>query len=228
MSDEPWNQTKRRREDGQVRREEYEDNERIQRNETSHSTFQKADAQTLQSRRMVISSSTRKSRNEEFVRHMQSLNKSYYNWFKSHSNESKSLKESASDYLNHLSTLQERYMRTYGEVLTFGSGDCGQLAHGDAEESDLLVKYPRIVYSLRDKKVCGIACGGLHNAVYTETGQVYTWGCNDDGSLGRLGEEFAPILVDGLQDVIVTSVACGDGQTLALTTTGVSLFYFEL
>jgi alpha-tubulin suppressor-like RCC1 family protein len=37
----------------------------------------------------------------------------------------------------------------------------------------------------RDKKVCGIACGGIHNAVYTESGQVYTWGCSDDGSLGR-------------------------------------------
>ena len=42
-----------------------------------------------------------------------------------------------------------------------------------------------VVLSLRDKKVVGIACGGLHNAVYTETGQVYTWGCNDDWSLGR-------------------------------------------
>lgn len=43
-----------------------------------------------------------------------------------------------------------------------------------------------IVICLSDKKVCGIACGGLHNAVFTETGQVYTWGCGDDGSLGRL------------------------------------------
>ena len=40
-------------------------------------------------------------------------------------------------------------------------------------------------YWYRDKKVCGIACGGIHNAAYTESGQVYTWGCSDDGSLGR-------------------------------------------
>ena len=44
--------------------------------------------------------------------------------------------------------------------------------------------------------MCGISCGGIHNAVYTESGQVYTWGCSDDGSLGRVGEESVPILVD--------------------------------
>ncbi len=48
----------------------------------------------------------------------------------------------------------------------------------------------------RNKKVCGIACGGIHNVVYTESGQVYTWGCNDDGSLGRAGEESMPLLVE--------------------------------
>ena len=75
---------------------------------------------------------------------------------------------------------------------------------------------------VRDKKVYGIACGGIHNAVYTTTGQVYTWGCADDGALGRfvavksvllyihtyihmqvfhyffhhrVGEEFSPMLV---------------------------------
>ena len=95
-----------------------------------------------------------------------------------------------------MSQLEDRYLRIYGEVLTFGSGDCGQLAHGTDSYEDLIVKYPRIVYSLRDKKVCGIACGGLHNAVYTESGQVYTWGCADVGSLGREGDENLPALVE--------------------------------
>ncbi|RYG69548.1 hypothetical protein EON64_02405 [archaeon] len=81
-------------------------------------------------------------------------------------------------------------------MLTFGSGDCGQLAHGTERDEDLTVKYPRTVYSLRDKKVVGIACGGIHNAVYTEAGQVFTWGCADDGTLGRKGEESVPMLVE--------------------------------
>lgn len=53
------------------------------------------------------------------------------------------------DYVDHVTSLEDRYLRTYGEVLTFGSGDCGQLAHGIENDNDLMVKYPRVVYSLR-------------------------------------------------------------------------------
>jgi regulator of chromosome condensation len=86
----------------------------------------------------------------------------------------------------------------------------------------MAVSFPRVVYSLRDKQVFSIACGGLHNAVVTANGQVYTWGCADDGSLGREGNEAIPSLVDGggLADESVLSVACGDGQTIALTSSG--------
>ena len=44
----------------------------------------------------------------------------------------------------------------------------------------LLFELPR-----RNKNVTGISCGGIHNAAYTDAGQVFTWGCSDDGSLGR-------------------------------------------
>jgi regulator of chromosome condensation len=74
----------------------------------------------------------------------------------------------------------------------------------------------------RNKKVSGISCGGLHNAAVTEDGLVYTWGCSDDGSLGRDGEETLPLLVQGggLEAQTVIAVACGDGQTLALSASG--------
>lgn len=65
-----------------------------------------------------------------------------------------------------------------------------------------------------------ISCGGLHNAVVTEGGQVYTWGCADDGSLGRAGDESVPILVDALKAESIVTVACGDGQTIAVTNNG--------
>ena len=86
-----------------------------------------------------------------------------------------------------------------------GNGDCGQLAHGVEEDDDMAVRFPRIVYSLRDKRAVSISCGGLHNAVVTETGQLYTWGCNDDGSLGRLGEETVPLLVDDIAKEFIIS-----------------------
>lgn len=92
------------------------------------------------------------------------------------------------DYLDYAKQLEERYLSRHGEVLTFGSGDCGQLAHGVDSDEDMMVRYPRVVDGLRGEKVCAISCGGLHNAVCTENGEVYTWGCSDDGSLGRQGK----------------------------------------
>jgi regulator of chromosome condensation len=35
------------------------------------------------------------------------------------------------------------------------------------------------------KIIYKIACGGLHSIVLTTDGLVYTFGCNDEGALGR-------------------------------------------
>lgn len=160
------------------------------------------------------------SKKQQFAKHLLGLNKSFYSWLREQIAQDSAADLSAGfqvflqfaiffsfeiflrkdlssqDYIDHSSSLEDLYLRTYGEVLTFGSGDCGQLAHGSEDIADLEVKYPRVVYSLRDKKVMGIACGGIHNAIYTSSGQVYTWGCADDGALGRIGDENMPMLVD--------------------------------
>jgi alpha-tubulin suppressor-like RCC1 family protein len=85
------------------------------------------------------------------------------------------------------------------QVFTFGSGDCGQLAHGVEEDEDMMVKFPRIVRSLQNKNILRVACGGLHSAAITQDGEVFTWGCNDDGALGRGGEENLPAKVNGFE-----------------------------
>ena len=43
-------------------------------------------------------------------------------------------------------------------------------------------------------------------------GRVWTWGCNDDGALGRTGDEDVPQLATGgaLAAARVTAVTCGD------------------
>ncbi len=52
--------------------------------------------------------------------------------------------------------------------------------------------------------------------------QVFTWGCNDEGALGRGGEETEPALVDGLlSHVKIVQVSCGDSHTSALADNGV-------
>ncbi|KAF9430298.1 hypothetical protein BGZ94_007472 [Podila epigama] len=53
-------------------------------------------------------------------------------------------------------------------------------------------------------------------------GRVYlwSWGVNDQRTLGRSGDEFIPLPVEGLDDVVVVKVACSDSLTVALTATG--------
>jgi len=209
---------KRKNIDGQLSREEYDDMEEY--SSYQPGTFTKATPNTLANRRRITV--TRADKKTEFSIHIQTLNNSFTKWFREQTSKDPSvdLSNGVQDYIDYSSQLHDRYLKSYGEVLTFGSGDCGQLAHGTEKDDDLMVRFPRVVYSLRDKKVCGIACGGLHNAVVTENGQVYTWGCADDGSLGRIGDENIPILVDGLVNEVIISVACGDGQTLAVSANG--------
>ena len=159
---------------------------------------------------------------EEFVLQQAVANKSFAVWIKAQPG-GVSLASGVQDYRDYVAALKRRYLGDSGQVLTFGSGDCGQLAHGIDEDRDLMVKFPRKVLSLADKHVIGISCGGLHNAVFTSSGAVYTWGCNDDGSLGRDGVEHEALRVTtgGLENEVVVGVACGDGQTMCVTVKGV-------
>lgn len=62
-------------------------------------------------------------------------------------------------------------------VYSFGQGAFGQLGHG--EESDQTK--PKLIVELRSVKVVRVACGGRHSAAITDTGVLFTWGCNEDG-----------------------------------------------
>jgi hypothetical protein len=50
--------------------------------------------------------------------------------------------------------------------------------------------------------------------------QLYSWGCNDQKALGRSGEETEPAKVEGLDDVFIVSVVCGDSVSAALSAEG--------
>ena len=111
--------------------------------------FAKATPNTLSTRRMVTSRVLNKK--TEFIRHISALNTAFFEWFQSQYDLDKyaDMSLGVRDYIDYVNQLQDRYLKEYGEVLTFGSGDCGQLAHGVEKDEDLMVKYPRIVYSLR-------------------------------------------------------------------------------
>lgn len=103
-----------------------------------------------------------------------------------------------------------------GAVYTWGKGDYHRLGHG----SDDHVRRPRRVTALQGKKVTSIACGSLHCVCCTDTGEVFTWGDNDEGQLGD-GTTNAiqkPRLIASLQGKKVNRVACGSAHTLAWST----------
>ncbi len=97
---------------------------------------------------------------------------------------------------------------TSGKLVAWGCGDAGQLGSGsdshradpqDEEDGALCV-----LSALRDKLVTAIAAGGGHSAALCE-GEVYTWGSNDCGQLGRFAgrvdREPAAIQIRGYQAI---------------------------
>ncbi|KAG0199388.1 hypothetical protein BGX28_007341 [Mortierella sp. GBA30] len=106
---------------------------------------------------------------------------------------------------------------TTGQVFAFGTGDCAQLGLG---EGVLLRKKPAPLTVLSDKSIVNIAAGGMHNMALTQDGKLYSWGVNDQRTLGRSGDEYTPMPVEGLDGIKVVKVACSDSLTVALTDDG--------
>jgi len=192
----------------------------------------------LTGRRMVTEASSEQHRRVEFLRQINALN-DQFGQYVADSLRGKLdhvLVDAGNDYIQYVEALEERFLRRHGEVFMFGSGECGQLAHGIDSEDDLNVDRPRIVYSLRDKHIRLLACGGIHTIAVGADGRVWSWGCNDDGALGRpsglvdkerpelgsKGNENMPEIVagGGLQGEQVVHVSCGDCQTLVVTVDG--------
>ncbi|KAG0031305.1 hypothetical protein BGZ82_007042 [Podila clonocystis] len=104
-----------------------------------------------------------------------------------------------------------------GRVYVFGTGDCAQLG---LTEDVTLRKKPANLTALNDEEIVDIAAGGMHNMALTNDGKLWSWGVNDQRTLGRSGDEFIPLPVEGLDDVKVVKVACSDSLTVALSATG--------
>ena len=72
--------------------------------------------------------------------------------------------------------------------------------------------------------VSKLACGGMHTVVLTPAGLAYSWGCNDDGALGRSdGKDSVPGLVPLPQRV--DGVALGGSHSIFYNTE-LSMPYF--
>lgn len=110
-----------------------------------------------------------------------------------------------------------------GRVLTLGQGDVGQLG---LSEDILERKKPALVKGLDGMNIVQVECGGMHTVALTDDGKVYTWGCNDEGGLGRVtsssdGDEFSAGIVKDMENVNVVMVCAGDSHTMALSDSGI-------
>ncbi|XP_077454175.1 regulator of chromosome condensation [Stigmatopora argus] len=104
-----------------------------------------------------------------------------------------------------------------GHVLVLGQGDVGQLGLGE----DIFQRKKPALLSLPEK-IVQVTAGGMHTVCLSETGVVYTFGCNDEGALGRdtkeEGSEMSPDKVVLPEKVV--QVSAGDSHTAALTEEG--------
>ncbi|GAB4857216.1 hypothetical protein Ancab_015124 [Ancistrocladus abbreviatus] len=102
-----------------------------------------------------------------------------------------------------------------GEVFTWGSNREGQLGYTSVDTQPT----PRRVNSLRSK-IVAVAAANKHTAVVSESGEVYTWGCNKEGQLGygtsNSGSNYAPRLVEYLKGKVFTGVAAAKYHTIVL------------
>ncbi|KAM8975664.1 regulator of chromosome condensation isoform 2-T2 [Pelodytes ibericus] len=104
-----------------------------------------------------------------------------------------------------------------GVVLALGQGDVGQLGLGE----DVMERKKPALVPLQEEIVQAEA-GGMHTVCLGASGSIYTFGCNDEGALGRdtteEGSETTPAKVELSEKVV--QVSAGDSHTAALTEDG--------
>ena len=76
---------------------------------------------------------------------------------------------------------------------------------------------------MRHQSIRQVACGATHSVVLLDTGDVFTWGSCDHGSLGHgllYDKVLQPKKVDALTDMDGTVIACGSFHTMVATLDG--------
>ncbi|KAL0984614.1 hypothetical protein UPYG_G00144160 [Umbra pygmaea] len=104
-----------------------------------------------------------------------------------------------------------------GSVLVLGQGDVGQLGLGE----DIMERKRPALVTLPEG-IVQVAAGGMHTVCLSDTGNIYTFGCNDEGALGREMVEDGSETVPGKMslDERAVQVSAGDSHTAVLTEDG--------
>ena len=105
---------------------------------------------------------------------------------------------------------------TLGQIWAAGYNDYGQLGTGGTVKQHAFVQV-----AFDGKNIVAVAAGGTHSAAITDSGELWTWGYNDDGELGigDTTDRHAPVKVSVNGQKIV-AVAAGFWHTAAITDSG--------
>ncbi|TMW57994.1 hypothetical protein Poli38472_013468 [Pythium oligandrum] len=109
-------------------------------------------------------------------------------------------------------------------LLAMGFNQAGQLGLGHRLQSHKGWRSctPTVLETLRDRSILDIAAGQNHSACVTSHGDIFVWGCGDDGRLGvgKNGDcEITPALVLSLKDLGVRArrIRCGARHTAIIS-----------
>ncbi|EDV97460.1 regulator of chromosome condensation [Drosophila grimshawi] len=104
-----------------------------------------------------------------------------------------------------------------GDVLVCGAGDTGQLGLGE----DVLER-KRLALVEGIPRAVDVCAGGMHSLVLTNSGDIYSFGCNDEGALGRdtkeKGSESRPAIIELPGKAL--AISAGDSHSACLLEDG--------
>lgn len=105
-----------------------------------------------------------------------------------------------------------------GEAYSWGTGNLGQLGHGDFAD----VLSPKFISATDGSRVLLARAGADASALVVDGGILMTFGCGDDGLLGHGDErgQGRPTRVSGLSSEVVASVEIGDMHMAVVTEAG--------
>ena len=108
-----------------------------------------------------------------------------------------------------------------GHLYMWGDGSQLQLGLGESRRQS---SSPYLVTSIRDKVIVQVACGRGHTLALTGSREVFSWGSNDHGQLGRTGpasHAYPAIVPDLTNKRVVSLLASASGnQSAALSASG--------
>ena len=99
------------------------------------------------------------------------------------------------------------------KVYIWGSAECDQFDTGNPDVYDSRRPVPVPFFAKNKIHIHHLACGAQHSLALSTKGEAYSWGCKDDGVLGRTDGSKIPGKVE--LPCPVDLISCGDSHSAA-------------